>query len=150
MRARDYTVAGCRITAILYPHKTQTIVNLPSARATPLISGLIALSHGSVSVDSYSELYIGTPHLESNQLFKCVHHEEFHSSLRFSGIWVRVSPIEGVASAPIRMYAFIAFTQRLKPMKPDPRPSRHLYAHYARWSGESRHTFSPWRHLTVY
>lgn len=30
---------------------------------------------------------------------------------------VKVSPIEGVASAPIRMYAFIAFTQRLKPMK---------------------------------
>ena len=56
IRTRDYTVAGCRITAILYPHK------MP-----------------------YSELTIGTPYLESNQLLKCVHHEEPHSSLRFSG-----------------------------------------------------------------
>ena len=34
----------------------------------------------------YSELHIGMPHLELNQLLKCVHHEEPHSSLRFSGL----------------------------------------------------------------
>ena len=34
----------------------------------------------------YSELLIGTPHLELNQLLRCGFHcEEFHSSLRFSG-----------------------------------------------------------------
>ena len=42
----------------------------------------------------YSELHIGTPHLESNQLFRCgLHCEELHSSLRFSDNNLRFNPL---------------------------------------------------------
>ncbi len=47
---------------------------------------MLPLHHNRIKLP-YSELHIGTPHLESNQLLRCGFHcEELHSSLRFSGI----------------------------------------------------------------
>ena len=41
----------------------------------------------------YSELHIGTPHMESNHLFQFTTGEELHSSLRFSDNNLRFNPL---------------------------------------------------------
>ena len=127
MRARDYTVAGCRITAILYPHvrvfwRLGTPSLAASVEESNLSSAIYCLGFRSlnrmINADycelavckgdtfnfrsksyatglypwrPYSELRIGTPHMESNHLFQFTTGEELHSSLRFSSVMVHFS-----------------------------------------------------------
>ena len=65
----------------------------------------------------YSYLLVGMPHTESNCLFRMA--SPARNPIPPYGFRaIGFSPIEGITINPIAMYAFIALTQRLKPMNP--------------------------------
>ena len=109
----------------LCPHQSRA---MPCTSASPFcIAVLISAAHNSYGSGCfrpprtpYSELHIGTPHMESNHLLQFATVRELHSLLRFSG-GQTISNLRPASAAPLTYIPQVMYLRRRYILAPYPR-----------------------------